>query len=561
MVINLIKIYLFFEKYRKNIKLKIYLYYIVSFVSNISSLLIPYLTMQLINQIEAYNLKSFLYVSLGMVVVMIIFCFSLSLGYYLENYINTYCLNELKKDLINKSFSMTYNSSKYLNMGKFIQRIFDDTTVVTPLIVSMYANVLLDIFYVIAVIVIMGSMNSILTVIILILIPIFILFYKIYIPYIEKTSKDVLVIDEELKNLSEEALNGQIDIKVNNASKFINLRLQNKLNTYLKVTMKKIKYLMQYDYILITSIMNIGTISMYCFGGYLVFKNVITIGTMIAFTLYFSRLWSPLEYFMNLSKEIKIQKISLNRINELLNLEDEDLIIKNELPEFNQLKIENLTFSYGTKNILNSLNLIINKNDKIAIKGGNGSGKSTLSNIIVKLLDYKIGDIYYNNINYKSLNSGEIRKKIILIPSEVFMFDCTIKENIVLNTDNKCDINKFNKFLSQKDIKPLINIFNLNNLNLSTRVSNNSNNVSGGEKKIIQILRGLFLSGDIYILDEPLNYIDKKYKRIFIDFIKKNLANKTLIIISHDEEIFECCNKIYEINKGYIKKYKNERNM
>ena len=75
MVINLIKIYLFFEKYRKNIKLKIYLYYIVSFVSNISSLLIPYLTMQLINKIEAYNLKSFLYVSLGMVVVMIIFCF------------------------------------------------------------------------------------------------------------------------------------------------------------------------------------------------------------------------------------------------------------------------------------------------------------------------------------------------------------------------------------------------------------------------------------------------------------------------------------------------------
>lgn len=162
MVINLIKIYLFFEKYRKNIKLKIYLYYIVSFVSNISSL---------------FN-------------------------------------------------SMTYNSSKYLNMGKFIQRIFDDTTVVTPLIVSMYANVLLDIFYVIAVIVIMGSMNSILTVIILILIPIFILFYKIYIPYIEKTSKDVLVIDEELKNLSEEALNGQIDIKVNNASKFINLRFK-----------------------------------------------------------------------------------------------------------------------------------------------------------------------------------------------------------------------------------------------------------------------------------------------------------------------------------------------
>ena len=141
------------------------------------------------------------------------------------------------------------------------------------------------------------------------------------------------------------------------------------------------------------------------------------------------------------------------------------------------------------------------------------------------------------------------------------MFDCTIKENIILNTDNKYDINKFNKFLAQKDIKPLINIFNLNNLNLSTRVSNNSNNLSGGEKKIIQILRGLFLSGDIYILDEPLNYIDKKYKRIFIDFIKKNLANKTLIIISHDEEIFECCNKIYEINKGYIKKYKNERNM
>ncbi|MCI7083748.1 MAG: ABC transporter ATP-binding protein/permease [Tenericutes bacterium] len=542
----MIEAYKFIRIYYKD-KIRVYIYIICSLLAKICMLIIPYLTKVLIDQIQFGNLEKFKNIVFLLILTMIVFSIFLSSKYYYQNYIEIDILNQLKRDILIKTFNMKNEEIKYLTIGELIQKVFTDTEVIKPLIISTYIEYIINIIYVISIIIIIFFMNKIITVILLILIPIFIIFYKIYVPRIKDISSKVIKEDENLKSLTEEFLSGNIDIKVNSAYKFIEYKLKDKLNVYFKFVLKKTKYIMKYNYILVTGIMNLATLLIYCFGGYLVFKNKISIGTLVSFTLYFSKLWDPVEYFMEFSKELKVQILSLERIKSFLQREEEKEILKEILPKYKKLKIENLSFSYDKRIILDKLNLEINVGDIIGIKGGNGVGKSTLANIITKLIDNYEGSIIYNDINYKNIDPRSIRKKIIYIPAKPFLFRGSIFENITLMDSNE---NSKLKFKERKDMQQLIEILISNKRDLNMKINNQINNLSSGEQKIIQILRGIFLDGDVYIFDEPVNYVDKKYKQILINFIKNNLNSKSVIIISHDEDIFECCKKVYKLDKN-----------
>lgn len=545
----MISAYIFLKKYYKY-NFKLYLYIFCNLGVKCCTLAIPYLTKMLIDQIETQNTDNFKAISIVLILVMLLFSIFLSFKYYFQNDFEISVLNDLKKDMLSKVLNIHNENLKNFSTGEFIQKIFNDTEIIRPLIISTYVDVIINIFYSFAIIIIMFSLNTQITVLLLLLIPVFIIFYMLYIPKIEKINTDIIKKDEQLKSLSQEILTGALDVKINNANKFIMSKSQTLLKQYSRLLLIKTKYFMQYDYILVTGIMNFSTLLIYCFGGYLVLKNLISVGTLISFTLYFSRLWAPVEYFMQLSKNIKLQILSLDRIKAFFNMESEENSIITPLPNFECLKVEDLNFSYKDRIIFENLNFKLLSGDKIGVKGSNGTGKSTFAHLITKLLNDYTGSIYYNNLNYNLISSMSIRNKVIFIPSKVFLFNGTIAENIALNTNNAEVL--VNDFIEKYNCSHLFETLFNNGRNLNTIINNQSNNLSGGEQKIIQILRGLFLNGEIYILDEPFNYVDITYKKILVEFIQNNLSSKTIIIISHDEEIFKCCNKIYTLTNGIL---------
>ncbi|MBU5226154.1 ATP-binding cassette domain-containing protein [Clostridium senegalense] len=543
--------YSFFKKYYQKRYILIFIYFLTSIGKKICMLAIPYMTKLLIDTIQYNDLLNLKKYTIILVMLMIVFQVFLSINYYIKEFIEISVLSELKRNLIKKSMMLPFSKIKLVSNGEFIQRIFNDTQTVRPLIIQIYTETIINIIYSISICFIMLKLNIFITVILILLIPIFLLICKIYMPHIEIANKAIISEDENLKTLSEETLNGNFDIRVSNAYKYINNKFFNSIKKYNKASLKNAKYNMKYNYIFTTGIMNFSTLLIYCLGGYLVIQKYFTIGTLISFTLYFSRLWDPVEYFMDLPKNLKISKISLSRLNSFINIENENHGTIDILPEFSSLKLENIKFSYDNKIMLNGLDLTINSGDKIGIKGGNGSGKSTLANIISMITPNYDGNGYYNNINFKDINYNKLREKVILIPSNSYIFNDTIIKNITLNNTSKED---FKKFMNKNK---LFNLFKNNNIDLDMKISNNDNKISAGEKKIVQILRGLFLNGEIYILDEPLNYIDNKHKSLLIDFIETYLKDKTIIIISHDESIFRCCNKLYYLDN---KKLVNEIN-
>lgn len=537
----------FFKKYY-NYDLGFYLYLISTIGTKLIILITPYVIKLLIDQVQFKDWERFKFFTIILVIKEIVFSILLATKYYFKNKLELSAINNLRQSMLKSIFSFKYEFLKNMETGQVIQKVFNDTDTAKPLIIGTIVDSILNILYGVSIIGIMFSMNKFLTLVLVCLMPVFIWFYKIYVPKIEASSSEIIKQDEQVKSLAEEVLSGSLDIKVNNAQKYMKEKIEDKFNKYLRLSLKKIRYIMEYDYILITGIMNIATLTTYCLGGYLVLKDIITMGTLTAFTLYFSKLWDPVEYFMELSKEVKVQILSVNRIKEFLDIRSEEGKSGSDLPKLERVSFKEVQFSYGERIIFSNLNLDIKAKETIAISGGNGSGKSTFASILTKLNEGYTGEIYYNNLDYREIDSTSLRKKIVFVPSKTFLFNGTIEENITLNSKKKIR----DELIEGLNLKVLMNILKKNNRTLDTVVNNKSNNLSGGEQKIVQILRSLALDGDLYIFDEPLNYVDKNYRKVLIDFIDNNMKDKAVIIISHDEDIFRCCDKIYNLNNRLL---------
>jgi len=206
---------------------------------------------------------------------------------------------------------------------------------------------------------------------------------------------------------------------------------------------------------------------------------------------------------------------------------------KNTNLKFNILKIKNVSFGYNKTININNLNLIINMDNIIGITGESGKGKSTITKLILKMYNYN-GNIYIDDINIKDIDTNYLRNNIIYINQDSKLFDKSIHENLFYGCDFKDCKHKFNEIMEFKNIKKLFS-----NLNFDSKVGFSGENISGGQRQVINIINGLIIPSKIIILDEPTNALDTELKKDIIQLIKYyKKYKKCIIIISHDKDIY-----------------------
>jgi ABC-type bacteriocin/lantibiotic exporter with double-glycine peptidase domain len=206
---------------------------------------------------------------------------------------------------------------------------------------------------------------------------------------------------------------------------------------------------------------------------------------------------------------------------------------------FNNIRFENINFIYNDVNIFNNFNLDINTstNKIIGITGISGVGKSTLMKLLINMYQYE-GNIYIDGINTKKIDTNYIRKNIIYVNQNAKLFDDYIIENIFYGCEGK-EYNSSRKHLevimSYKKIRELYKDIDLNN----KKVGISGENISGGQRQVINIINGLIVPSKIVILDEPTNALDHELKKEIIEIIKYfKIYKNAIIIITHDKDIF-----------------------
>ena len=212
------------------------------------------------------------------------------------------------------------------------------------------------------------------------------------------------------------------------------------------------------------------------------------------------------------------------------------------------IELKNVDFSYGKKNILESINLIINKGDKIGIVGSSGSGKTTLMNLIIGLIAPKSGEIIIDNKYLTTSKESNLLNYVGYVPQDPYILDDTIENNILFGND--LNEKNFDEAISKSQIKSLIE--NLPQKK-QTMLGNVGSKISGGQRQRISISRALYNDPEVLILDEATSALDTNTEQKLIKDVFKNNSNKTIIIVSHRETSLNYCNKIYKIENGRLK--------
>lgn len=228
--------------------------------------------------------------------------------------------------------------------------------------------------------------------------------------------------------------------------------------------------------------------------------------------------------------------------NEKIDDDNKHKAIYLSLSSFNKLNLSDLSYTYNKNDlILKNLKLEINSSEVIGIVGKSGSGKSTLINLLLGLLKPSSGNLLINDININEcLVSWQ--KMIGYVPQNINLIDDTIKENILLGQKE-----------NEEQLNEAINLSNLDSLiskseqGIYTHIGENGIKISGGQKQRLGIARALYGGRNILFFDEATSALDYDTENKIMENIYSLRKNKTLIIVTHNEDLLFSCDKVFKL--------------
>lgn len=355
-----------------------------------------------------------------------------------------------------------------------------------------------------------------------------------------KLQKEKIYLDLDVKNKLLEATSNIEHVKLNNRENHEITRLDNAFSRYTtnKINDKWITYCIE----LLSSVFNDFLILViYSIGIIFILKNMFKPIDLIYlaintgnFCYQIIQLKEIYNYYRKINPKVEIIYHMLNTDTHQNNKDSIDMNYKKIESQAGSIVYNNITFSYdGTVNVVNNLSFEFKDNKINLLLGPNGSGKSTLIKLLLRLyeLDNKdnINNIYLNGVNIKDLSLKELRKKITFVSQEPHIFNETVLYNIKYGNENVpdnmivelCDMLYSREWLLQ----------NKNNL-----AGFRGRNLSGGERKKIQLINAICRNSDVIIFDEPTNTLDSNALQWFNEFIinLRDNHHKTIVIITHD---------------------------
>lgn len=297
-----------------------------------------------------------------------------------------------------------------------------------------------------------------------------------------------------------------------------------------------------------------------------VIQGQITLGAMLAIQYIIGQLNAPIEQMIGFVQNWQLAKISLDRLHEINQLEDEEPVhIENgtvhqllvELPTIKSIKLQNISFTYtgaGNEPVLKDISMDIPDGKLTAIVGTSGSGKTTLLKLLLKFYAPLKGDIYIGNtndstgINLNLLSHSAWRKSCGVVMQDSFIFSDTIAKNIAVGED----------YPDKVKLRHAANTANINGfieslpLAYNTKIGAEGTGISTGQRQRILIARAVYKNPDIILLDEATNSLDANNESIILQNLNHFFKGKTVIVVAHRLSTVRNADNIVVLHQGVI---------
>ncbi|QEM06505.1 peptidase domain-containing ABC transporter [Mucilaginibacter rubeus] len=289
----------------------------------------------------------------------------------------------------------------------------------------------------------------------------------------------------------------------------------------------------------------------------------LTLGSMVAVQYMVGQLNSPIQLFLSFIQGFQDAKISLERLSEIHELDDEEPIDKefnHELPNNLSVSINNLTFKYpgaGSEPVLQNINIQIPQGKTTAIVGMSGSGKTTILKLLLRFYEpqkgeIKIGDQALGNISFKTWRSS-----CGTVMQDGFIFSDTIERNIAVG-DETADKQKLRNAIKIANIQDLIDGLPLG---LNTKIGAEGNGISQGQRQRLLIARAVYKNPQYIFFDEATNALDANNERVIMHNLKEFFDGRTVVIVAHRLSTVSNADNIILLRNGQIAEQGNHREL
>ncbi len=452
---------------------------------------------------------------------------------YLKEYYENHLSNKIDVSVypafLKHLISLPLKNIKSRTTGEIISRI-NDLASLKSLFTSIFIDVLLNTLLITSSVIILIFINYKLTIIL----GLFMFIYLIIGIFIGKS-----IYQKVIENIVYGTnFNSEIVEDITNLESIKNLDIKNiiltknekvlskyfwnsyKFNNFLNITNYVKDLLLEASLFVINS-----------YGFYLVLNSKFLIIDLFTYNLVLSYATSSIKGIIDSIPRYYYLKATFSKLEEFINIEEEKEENNNLMLDGN-ITFNNVSFSYNhLDNILDKVNLNINKGSHVLLNGASGTGKSTICHLIYKDMDATNGEILLDGQNIKDLNMETIRNNILYVSQNEELFTGTIKENILIERNVE---EKF--FLDICKICEIESIVSKKSLRYNSLIEPSSKNISGGEKQRIILARGLLKRANIIILDEALSEVDKYLESKIIRNILRYFKDKTIIYISHKNQ-------------------------
>lgn len=435
--------------------------------------------------------------------------------------------------------------------GDIMQRIGDHQRI-ESLLTNQSLNVLFSIINFIVFGIVLAIYN----------IPVFLIFlsgtftYFLWISFFMRKRKDLdhkrfsQMSDERMKIL--ELITGMQEIKLQNAERqkrwgweMLQVRL-----IKLQISSLRLEQLQSQGAAIINELKNI-LISF--FTAKLVIDGELTLGMMLSVSYIIGQLNGPISQFLGFIFSLQDARISLERLSEIHNKEDEepnDVDRMNELPENSNIDIKDLSFRYfGSEHeVLKNINLNIPENGVTAIVGASGSGKTTLMKLLLRFYNPSKGKIFVGKSDLNNFTQFVWRQNCGSVMQDGFLFSDTIANNIVIGEEH-IDKDRLRKAVHIANIQEFIESLPLS---YNTKIGAEGIGISGGQKQRILIARAVYKNPRFLFFDEATSALDAQNESTIMENLNEFFAGRTAVIIAHRLSTVKNADQIIVMDNGLI---------
>ena len=453
------------------------------------------------------------------------------LGYIKEFLFDKFSLNvskEIRMDLFKKIQSFEFSFFDSTNTGELMSRIGEDVDIVWETI-SYGLRLLIEGIFIISVTIMMSMSPSLTIICLVILLPVGVLailvnkkFHRNYSKISDKVADINLMAQQDIagirlvKAFAREKYETEKFLKVNKDYYDLNITQARILSNFLPV---------------IDILTNLTPVAMIIYGGYLVIKGNITMGTLLAFSSYILNLSFCVKNIGGLVNMMSQNRASMDKIFNILKRKPQITSMENSYnPDKvkGEIEFKNVSFRYNEEEVLKKINLKIPAGSTVAIMGETGCGKSSILSLIGRHYDVSSGEVLIDGVNVKKWNLDSLRENMAVVFQDTFLFSDSIKDNIDFGGNKSEDeiIEAAKDSCAYDFIKEMPEGF-------ETEVGERGLGLSGGQKQRLAIARALVRKTPILILDDATSALDMETEFNVLKNLSKKQDKATTFIIAH----------------------------